>query len=190
MSIGKLSGGHQAAVMVMAMSTNDENGNVLVTGSKDHYIKVFGVPEYAAGVHTPKFSLDPPHYDGIQSLAIHGNSLFSGSRDTCIKKWDLAEKKLKFSMNQAHKDWVEALQLLPEQNCLLSGGRDGYLKVWNCDNCALVGEIRAHSSPINAIATNSSAIFTASNDQTIGVWKPRNNLSALVMDAGEDERIA
>lgn len=51
------------------------------------------MPE-GAGVLTPKYNLEPPHYDGIQSLAIQGFTLFSGSRDTCIKKWDLATQSL------------------------------------------------------------------------------------------------
>jgi kinesin family protein 4/21/27 len=39
-------------------------------------------------------NLNPPHYDGIQSLAIRGDVLFSGSRDMCIKKWDLSKQEL------------------------------------------------------------------------------------------------
>ena len=41
-SVGKLSGGHQAAVMVLAVDDTDTaDGNIcVVTGSKDHYIKV------------------------------------------------------------------------------------------------------------------------------------------------------
>lgn len=54
----------------------------------------FEVMPEGAGVLTPKFNLEPPHYDGIQSLAIQGNTLFSGSRDTCIKKWDLENRAL------------------------------------------------------------------------------------------------
>ena len=40
--MGKLSGGHQAAVMVIAVDDTDTaDGNIcVVTGSKDHYIKV------------------------------------------------------------------------------------------------------------------------------------------------------
>ena len=40
--MGKLSGGHQAAVMVLAVDDTDTaDGNIcVVTGSKDHYIKV------------------------------------------------------------------------------------------------------------------------------------------------------
>jgi len=45
------------------------------------------------GVFGPKYNLEPPHYDGIQSLCLMGDLLFTGSRDTCIKKWDLAEQQ-------------------------------------------------------------------------------------------------
>jgi kinesin family protein 4/21/27 len=48
----------------------------------------------SSNVYTPKMNLNPPHYDGIQSLAIRGDVLFSGSRDMCIKKWDLSKQEL------------------------------------------------------------------------------------------------
>lgn len=38
-AVGKLSGGHQAAIMVMGVDQQDQN-DIVVTGSKDHYIKV------------------------------------------------------------------------------------------------------------------------------------------------------
>jgi kinesin family protein 4/21/27 len=56
--------------------------------------QIFEVMEDAAGILSPKHHLEPPHYDGIQSLAVCGPTLFSGSRDTCIKKWDLATQTL------------------------------------------------------------------------------------------------
>lgn len=40
MSVGKLSGAHQAAVMCLAVESAIPNQTVVVTGSKDHYIKV------------------------------------------------------------------------------------------------------------------------------------------------------
>ena len=51
--------------------------------------------EDSQGVLCPKYNLEPPHYDGIQSLCLMGDLLFSGSRDMCIKKWDLADQQLK-----------------------------------------------------------------------------------------------
>ena len=55
---------------------------------------MFDVGEDSVGVLTPKYNLEPPHYDGIQSLCLMGDLLFSGSRDMCVKKWNLAEQKL------------------------------------------------------------------------------------------------
>lgn len=38
--VGKLAGGHQAAVMCMAVDEVDNDSSLVITGSKDHYIKV------------------------------------------------------------------------------------------------------------------------------------------------------
>ena len=48
-AVGKLSGGHQAAVMVLAVDDTDTaDGNIcVVTGSKDHYIKVLPNQNFA-----------------------------------------------------------------------------------------------------------------------------------------------
>jgi len=93
-STGKLVGGHQAAVMCLAVSQISQLEDCVVTGSKDHYIKVFEVAGETGGVFSSKMTLDPPHYDGIQALALHGDILFSGSRDMCIKKWDVSRQEL------------------------------------------------------------------------------------------------
>ena len=95
-STGKLSGGHQAAVMCLAVGNATSPGSAekveyVVTGSKDHYVKVFEVRDGATGVLSPRFNLDPPHYDGVQCLSLSGTSLVSGSRDACIKLWDLEQ---------------------------------------------------------------------------------------------------
>lgn len=80
--------------MCLAVDDIGMDNNIVVTGSKDHYIKVFAVVDGVGGIQTPKVNLEPPHYDGIQSLAICGDYLFSGSRDMCIKKWDLSNNTL------------------------------------------------------------------------------------------------
>lgn len=55
---------------------------------------MFDVAEGALGSVSPTHNFEPPHYDGIEALAIMGDNLFSGSRDNGIKKWDLAQKDL------------------------------------------------------------------------------------------------
>eukprot|EP00095_Tigriopus_kingsejongensis_P007989 maker-scaffold269_size230758-snap-gene-0.23 protein:Tk07989 transcript:maker-scaffold269_size230758-snap-gene-0.23-mRNA-1 annotation:"kinesin-like protein kif21a-like" len=176
-SIGKLAGGHQAAIMCLttgiSLAHDVDDGDYVITGSKDHYVKVFNVPEGKGGVITPTHNLDPPHYDGIECLALHEDTLFSASRDTCIKKWNLQSRDLVRSINNAHKDWICGLSFLPGAQVVVSGCRAGYLKLWSVDTCALIGETKAHNSTINTICTNDGLIFTGSNDGSIGLWRSR-----------------
>ena len=189
-SIGKLSGGHQAAVMCLTtgpltrygneqMSDNVDFGEnereyYVITGSKDHYIKIFNVTDGRGGVVAPSTNLDPPHYDGIECLALRGDKLFSASRDTCIKKWNVRTGELVRSINNAHKDWICGLAFLPGGHTIVSGCRAGYLKLWSSESCMPVGEMKAHNTTINTIATNNIHVFTGSNDGSIGMWKIRN----------------
>ena len=112
MPIGQLSGGHNASIMTMLV-----DNNLIITGSKDHYIKVFEIfPSLTANSSSVsgnssnntssnelamdvtvalKHNFNPPHYDGVQSLLKVDNSLFSGSRDMCIKKWNMTDYQCK-----------------------------------------------------------------------------------------------
>uniref|UniRef100_A0A8C3JZT0 Kinesin family member 21A n=1 Tax=Calidris pygmaea TaxID=425635 RepID=A0A8C3JZT0_9CHAR len=183
-STGKLTG-HQGPVMCLTVDRISNGQDLIVTGSKDHYIKMFDVTEGALGSVSPTHNFEPPHYDGIEALAIMGDNLFSGSRDNGIKKWDLAQKDLLQQVPNAHKDWVCALGLVPGAPVLLSGCRGGTLKLWNVDTFAPIGEMKGHDSPINAICTNSSQIFTAADDRTVRIWKARNVIDGQISDTGD-----
>ncbi|RMB99453.1 hypothetical protein DUI87_24190 [Hirundo rustica rustica] len=159
--VGKLSG-HIGPVMCLTVNQTASNHDLVVTGSKDHYVKVFEITEGMAGNIGPTHNFEPPHYDGIECLAIQGDVLFSGSRDNGIKKWDLEQQELIQQIPNAHKDWVCALAFIPGRPMVLSACRGGVIKVWNVDTFTPVGEIKGHDSPINAICTNSKHIFTAS----------------------------
>ncbi|XP_054255758.1 kinesin-like protein KIF21A [Indicator indicator] len=183
-STGKLTG-HQGPVMCLTVDRISSGQDLIVTGSKDHYIKMFDVTEGALGSVSPTHNFEPPHYDGIEALAIMGDNLFSGSRDNGIKKWDLAQKDLLQQVPNAHKDWVCALGLVPGTPVLLSGCRGGILKLWNVDTFVPIGEMKGHDSPINAICTNSSQIFTAADDRTVRIWKARNLIDGQISDTGD-----
>ncbi|XP_028393675.1 kinesin-like protein KIF21A isoform X2 [Dendronephthya gigantea] len=189
--IGKL-GGHAGHVMALLLLGNQEP-YLMLTGSRDHYIKLFELTGSLSGIQktfsprpkspfkkltrksdllkTPIQTFEPPHYDGVQSLALNGNNLFSGSRDNTIKKWNFSTQQVQQNLISAHKDWVCSLDFLRSHNVLVSGCRGGVLKLWEPETCQEIGEIKAHRHPINAIATNSSFVFTASSDRLIRVWK-------------------
>nr|KAF6495488.1 kinesin family member 21A [Rousettus aegyptiacus] len=183
-STGKLTG-HLGPVMCLTVDQISNGQDLIITGSKDHYIKMFDVTEGALGTVSPTHNFEPPHYDGIEALTIQGDNLFSGSRDNGIKKWDLAQKDLLQQVPNAHKDWVCALGVVPGHPVLLSGCRGGILKLWNMDTFVPVGEMKGHESPINAICVNSTHIFTAADDRTVRIWKARNLQDGQLSDTGD-----
>ncbi|VDP73760.1 unnamed protein product [Echinostoma caproni] len=180
-SVGKLHGNHQAPVMVLAADQNPVTAQpqlTVVTGSKDHYIKVFNVGADASGLLTPTFDLEPPHYDGIESLVLHGNILFSGSRDAAIKKWNLArDGRQEVMLAQAHKDWVQGLAITGDGQTLISGCRGGHLKVWNVEDCMCLGEMpNAHDGSVNCVRACGDRIFTAGSDKDVRFWRLLDHL--------------
>ncbi|XP_042267801.1 kinesin-like protein KIF21A isoform X5 [Thunnus maccoyii] len=183
-STGKLTG-HLGPVMCLTVDKSGNNQDLVITGSKDHYIKLFDVTEGSLGSISPTHNFEPPHYDGIESLVVQGDILFSGSRDNGIKKWDLDRKDLLQQVPNAHRDWVCALGVVPGSPALLSGCRGGVLKLWHTDTLGTLGELKGHDSPINAISSNSSHLFTASDDRTVKIWRARGGLDST-LEAGDN----
>ena len=71
-----------------------QQNSVSVTNLKHALLQLFDVTEGSLGSIGPTHNFEPPHYDGIESLVVQGDILFSGSRDNGIKKWDLDRKDL------------------------------------------------------------------------------------------------
>ncbi|KAK9516268.1 hypothetical protein VZT92_024209 [Zoarces viviparus] len=188
-STGKLTG-HLGPVMCLTVDQSVNNQDLVITGSKDHYIKLFDVTEGSLGSIGPTHNFEPPHYDGIESLVVQGDILFSGSRDNGIKKWDLDRKDLLQQVPNAHRDWVCALGVVPGSPALLSGCRGGVLKLWHTDTLGTLGELKGHESPINGISTNSSHLFTASDDRTVKVWRARGGLDSTLEAADNADEVA
>ncbi|KAM7002770.1 kinesin-like protein KIF21A isoform 2-T2 [Tautogolabrus adspersus] len=188
-STGKLTG-HLSPVMCLTVDQSGNNQDMVITGSKDHYIKLFDVTEGSLGSISPTHNFEPPHYDGIESLVVQGDIFFSGSRDNGIKKWDLDRKDLLQQVPNAHRDWVCALGVVPGSPALLSGCRGGVLKLWHTDTLGTLGELKGHESPINSISTNSSHLFTASDDRTVKIWRARGGLDSNLEPVDNADEVA
>uniref|UniRef100_A0A671SFI9 Kinesin-like protein KIF21A n=1 Tax=Sinocyclocheilus anshuiensis TaxID=1608454 RepID=A0A671SFI9_9TELE len=161
-STGKLTG-HLGPVMCLTVDQMGKGQDVVITGSKDHTVKMFDVVEGAQGSISATHHFDPSHQDGLEALAIHGDALFTAARDSCIKKWDLTRKQLQEQVEQAHSDLLSSLAVVPGSSAVMSGCKSGLLKFWHTDMLRALGEIRGHDSSVNDICTNSSQLFTASD---------------------------
>ncbi|KAM9824230.1 kinesin-like protein KIF21A [Neosynchiropus ocellatus] len=173
-STGKLTG-HSGAVTCLTVDELGHGQDVVLTGSKDHHVKMFEVTEGSKGSVSCCQTFEPAHQDAVEALVVHRDVLYSASRDLHIKKWDLSCKRL-FQSVGAHTDWISALGLVPGSPVLLGGCRGGLLRLWHADSLAPLGEVPGHDSPINSLVTNSSQLFTASDDRTVKIWEARGSL--------------
>ncbi|KAG9342345.1 hypothetical protein JZ751_016847 [Albula glossodonta] len=175
-STGKLTG-HQGPILCLTVDQTGKGQDLVITGCKDHHIRMFDVSEGTQGSVSPAHNFQPPHSDGVESLLVQGDGLFSGSRDGSIRKWDLSRKDVREQVASAHRDWVCALGAVPTSPALLSACRGGMLKLWHTGRLAPLGEMRGHESPINGVSANSSHVFTASDDRTVKIWRPTEMLT-------------
>ncbi|XP_026065958.1 kinesin-like protein KIF21A isoform X1 [Carassius auratus] len=174
-STGKLTG-HLGPVKCLMVDQVGKGQDVVITGSKDHTVKMFDVVEGAQGSISATHHLDPSHQDGLEALAIHGETLFTAARDSCIKKWDLTHKQLQEQVERAHSDLLSSLAVVPGSSAVVSGCKGGLLKFWHTDTLRPLGEIRGHDSSVNDICTNGSQLFTASDDRTVKFWHAKGSL--------------
>ncbi|XP_016343342.1 kinesin-like protein KIF21A isoform X2 [Sinocyclocheilus anshuiensis] len=174
-STGKLTG-NLGPVTCLMVDLAGKGQDVVITGSKDHTVKMFDVVEGAQGSISATHHFDPSHQDGLEALAIHGETLFTAARDSCIKKWDLTCKQLQEQVERAHSDLLSSLAVVPGSSAVMSGCKGGLLKFWHTDMLRALGEIRGHDSSVNDICTNSSQLFTASDDRTVKIWQVKGSL--------------
>lgn len=120
------------------------------------------------------------------------NELAVGGSDCSIYLLDAETLALKQVLKNAHANSVFSLAYSPDQEYLLSGGRDALLKVWESD-APVSSEYRlfegtpafpAHLFTVNHIvfSPDGRLLATASRDKTVKIWDSRNFELLKVID--------
>ncbi|CAD7975877.1 unnamed protein product [Amoebophrya sp. A25] len=177
---------HGAAIFAMQSLTP----SVLMTGGRDRVIKLWNTVDRWSLLKT----LLPPHYDGVQALAVSGKrgKFYSVSRDRSIKEWDFFNPTTrarasgvgtqeaadalivenKAQQLHVHGDWITSCCLDPSEDMLITGGKDCCVKLWECvPSLACLDCYTGHKGPVTALACMKNYLFSASNDRTVRVWK-------------------
>nr|XP_049692425.1 kinesin-like protein KIF21A isoform X2 [Helicoverpa armigera] len=177
----KLWTGHAAAVMCLSVG-RAPHGDLVATGSKDHYVRTLDMLPQDTGnwEASNRWLLEPPHYDGVQALALCQDDavLYSASRDTSLKRWSLTDHTLTHGVMNAHKGWVTGVCAVGSGSELLVGscGRDAALRLWSpalrpaAPPAALPDlphALRAHPQPDMRI------LYTAGNNGSVRCWRVR-----------------
>ncbi|CAK9301956.1 unnamed protein product [Gordionus sp. m RMFG-2023] len=119
---------HSHKGTVMSLGWNPFNSNWLVTGSRDHSLKLFDIRNFKEEVQTFR-----GHKKDITSLSwhpIHENLFVSGSADGTILYWTVGNDKDVGGIEQAHDSIIWTLSWHPLGHILVSGSNDHTTKFW------------------------------------------------------------
>lgn len=110
----------------------------------------------------------------IRSILVSddGEELYLACQDGKVRVFDTDYFNEKQAF-VAHKDGVNCLAFFPlKKNVLISGGKDGYLRVWTLKKYKKVLEIPAHNFGIYRILffNNGRHFCTISRDKSIKIW--------------------
>lgn len=150
------------------------------------------------GVFT-KWSID--HQTPLESIRISFKAIRSvaynrekdefalGCSDGAIYFLDRTSFMVTSGWSDCHLPSVFSLVFHPDNERIISGGRDALLKVWHRKNGELIHVVPAHRFTINHLTLNADGnlLFTASRDKSIRVWDALNFKLLLSINGTKNE---
>ncbi len=107
------------------------------------------------------------HNEMVYSLAVIGQTLFSGSGDCTIKAWDIKTGKC-IATFEGHENSVYSLAVIGQT--LFSGSADNTIKAWNIKTGECIATFHGHRYGVDALASAGQTLFSGSDDDTIKAW--------------------
>jgi len=120
----------------------------------------------------------------VMSMATEKRHLAIGLSDHTIKILDLADDFRPIHNLTGHTNSVFALSYAPDEQSLVSAGRDANLKFWDSADYSLQENIVAHMYAINYLYFNEEGnlLVTCSMDKSIKVWDAKERELLKVID--------
>lgn len=127
----------------------------IVTSSNDYCLKVFDLPTYScvASVNTD---------ERISAIAVLNDRIYTGSRDSTLKVWELSDK-LKLKQSIATKKEVEALSIVDGK--LLVAQAEGVLTKHSMKSLKLIKELNILGKDLTSLQVLPSGQLLATNSE-------------------------
>ncbi|KAF7322290.1 WD40 repeat-like protein [Mycena chlorophos] len=190
-------GGHTSTVRCLAIVHPEwiemENGRrekwpkrpLIVTGSRDHTLRVWTLPKPGDPPYScfdegdPEDADDNPyhrhhlegHEHAVRALAARGRTLVSGSYDCTVRVWDLITGECRWVLG-GHTQKVYSVVLDPMRHQACSGSMDGTVRVWDLKTGRCAHTLTGHTSLVGLLGLSPRTLVSAAADSTLRVWDP------------------
>eukprot|EP01059_Diplonema_ambulator_P001860 TRINITY_DN11557_c0_g1_i1.p1 TRINITY_DN11557_c0_g1~~TRINITY_DN11557_c0_g1_i1.p1 ORF type:complete len:749 (+),score=189.07 TRINITY_DN11557_c0_g1_i1:59-2305(+) len=145
-------------VLPNAMTYTPCGGGQVWVGFSDGFIRVFSYV-------TDMLLSEMIHHNGpVTAVLADGAVVYSAGHDWKIIQWS-AEALRSVTTYTGHRNAVRCLTMSPM--CLVSGGDDGTVRLWNASRMCLKG---GHLGSVLSIAAVNDAIWSAGDDGVLCVW--------------------
>ncbi|KAF7363957.1 WD40 repeat-like protein [Mycena sanguinolenta] len=158
---------------------------LIVTGSRDHTLRVWTLPRSGDAGYScfdegdPDDADDNPyhrlflegHDHAVRALAARGRTLVSGSYDCTVRVWDLVTGECKWIL-VGHTQKVYSVVLDPPRHQACSGSMDGTVRIWDLKTGRCAHTLTGHTSLVGLLGLSPRTLVSAAADSTLRVWDP------------------
>lgn len=163
------------------------DGRLLASGNYDHRIQLWDLQ------HERLIKTLEGHYGSVKALAFFIDpllaklqaigeetdpsaapnlslGLISGSYDQTLRIWDL--QRGCSDRLEGHEGSVQTLSLSPQQDCAISGGEEGHLRLWRLPDGQTLDILTANSSAVEALALSKdgSTLASGCSNGSLYLW--------------------
>ena len=131
-----------------------------------------------------RFLKDKRHKSSLTCLVVHGQHLYTASKDAGLLKWDLStgeklakvaggkRKDLNGGAVERHCTAVNALAVTTDGKYLASGDDSKLIHVWDADDLSLVKTFRGHRDAVSGLAfrKKTHTLYSCSHDRSVKIW--------------------
>ena len=160
--------GHSDTVLSLACH---EDGQRLVTGSKDNTIRVWRME---GGGLTP-VAMGAGHTQSVGGVAWAGEGVVSVSADTTVKVWSVnmeAGTMVSTRTEIAHEKDINCVAVSPDGGLIVTAGQDKLAKLWRSADLGLVSVLRGHTRGVwcAQFSPADRLVATGGGDAAVRLW--------------------
>jgi len=136
----------------------------------------------------PEIVLQTGHSSEVLSVAFSpdGKYFISGSKDHCIKLWDVKTVTLIRTFSD-HSEKVNAVRFSPYGTFIVSASSDNTIKLWDMNSGKLIRSLWAQSSLSICISSDEKWLVSGHSDNRIRLWELKSGKCIKTLSGHSDD---